>query len=251
MTFSIRTFLIVIAVLSVWLGALVSRSPLFVELAAGGTVLLILLSLALAIWEPRPLLRAFWTGFFALAFGNLLYNGFFHSYQRTSNQVAQVIMGNYQPPTYGPGPYTPGSMPNGVISFPARTALYAPEDEYVNPAPPPPTGAPVSDSANSASETSPGEIPANPNGNSNPQPRETAEPEWEMSGPGTGPYSAPMPAPAPYVWQPVAPDYHEQREAIQASVPPLISLLMGVVGGCVTMWIAAQRKDDDISAKVA
>lgn len=234
MTFSIRTFLVVIAVLSVWLGALVSKSPLLVELAAAGTVLLILLALALAIWEPRPLQRAFWTGFFALAFGSLLYNGFFSSYQKISNQVAQVIMGNYQLPTYGPKPSTT-PIRGGVISFPATTALYAPEDEYFTP--PQAAGAPVSDSPNSASEATPREFPANPNGNFNPQ----SAPEW-----GPNPMPAPMPAaPAPYYWQPVvAADYHEQREAIQAAVPSLISLLMGVIGGCVTMWIAARPKPE-------
>lgn len=224
MTFSIRTFLIVIAVLSVWLGALVSKSPLLVELATSATVLLILLSLALAIWEPRPLQRAFWTGFFALAFGNLIYNGFFNPYQQMSNQVAQAIMGkapSYQTP-YG------YSTPTRAINFPpSQTSFYAPEEGSADQAPSlaPATTSPPS-SADEATNV------------------EVLTPDFPVKGPQPPP---PVPPSAYPVQMPsystgYTGNYYEQREAIRASVPALLSLLMGVIGGCVTMWIASRPK---------
>jgi hypothetical protein len=33
------------------------------------------------------------------------------------------------------------------------------------------------------------------------------------------------------------------REAIRSAFPSLMSLLVGCLGGCVTMWIAARRKE--------
>lgn len=238
MTFSIRTFLIVIAVLSVWLGALVSRSPLFVELAAGGTVLLILLSLALAIWEPRPLLRAFWTGFFALGFGNLLYNGVFNSYQQTSNQVAQVIMGNQQQPRWVPAPAYPTTRPS-FLTPPSVNSFYYPDDVSADT---PPSLATRDPDPNAAlEEASESEL----------SPNSISPPPSVISNPST--FAPPAMPPATYIQMPApyADNYYEQLHAIRVSVPSLLSLLMGVVGGCVTMWIAAKRKDDEVSAKVA
>lgn len=236
MTFSIRTFLVVIAILSVWLGALVSKSPLLVELAAGGTVLLILLSLALAIWEPRPLQRAFWTGFFALAFGNLLYNGFFHSYQQTSNQVAQAIMGNNPQPIYSPATYTYPAPATTILTPPAQVSYYAPEGESDESADSPPSlGSPAAESDGSPDVTTTvDEFPRNP-----------IAPTSPNAVPGFVPPPPTLP-PTTYIQVPVqaygGANYYEQREAIRASVPSLISLLMGVVGGCVTMWIASRPK---------
>lgn len=237
MTFSIRTFLVVIAILSVWLGALVSKSPLLVELAASGTVLLILLSLALAIWEPRPLLRAFWTGFFALAFGNLLYNGFFSSYQQTSSQVAQAIMGTA--PGYGPGAYT---VP--AYSTPTRIpATFAP----------PSANLPVTSffAPDDASADSPPALDASPYEGTDEKPEsETPNNVTPAPAPMAYPTTGPVPQPMPPVAYPVQMpyttayngNYYEQRQAIVASVPSLISLLVGVIGGCVTMWIASRPK---------
>lgn len=93
MTFSIRTFFVAIATVAVWLGALVSRSPLLIEIVANLTGLMILLTLAWAIWERRPEQRAFWTGFFILAFGNLVLSSYLSTYQRTGYQVANLIVG--------------------------------------------------------------------------------------------------------------------------------------------------------------
>lgn len=225
MTFSIRTFLIVIAILAVWLGALVSKSPLLIELAAGGTVLLILLSLALAIWAPRPLQRAFWTGFFALAFGNLLYNGFFHSYGQTSNQVAQLIMGN-NPPMYGPATYSYPAPARSFLTPPSQTSYYAPEDESADS---PPSLSPTDSDSDSS-----------PEGNGLPQ-----NPVAPTAVPGFAP--PPMYPATTYIQMPVQPyggNYYEQRETIRAAVPSLLSLLMGVLGGCVTMWIASRPKPE-------
>lgn len=96
MTFSIRTFFVAIAIVAVWLGALVSKSPVLIEVVANLTGLMILLTLAWAIWEQRPEQRAFWTGFFVLAFGNLVLSSYLSTYQRTGYQVANLIVG--QPP---------------------------------------------------------------------------------------------------------------------------------------------------------
>lgn len=93
MTFSIRTFLVAIALVAVWLGALVSKSPLLIEIVANLTGLMVLLTLAWAIWERRPEQRAFWTGFFILAFGNLVLSSYLSTYQRTGYQVANLIVG--------------------------------------------------------------------------------------------------------------------------------------------------------------
>lgn len=110
MTFSIRTFLIVIGILACWLGALVSNSPLVVELVANATSLLILLTLSLAIWDTQPEQRAFWTGFFVLAFGNLVFTHYFNAWQQTGHELARVILGEPKPATVQP--FNPPSVPS-------------------------------------------------------------------------------------------------------------------------------------------
>jgi hypothetical protein len=92
MTFSIRTILIVMALVALWLGALVSKSSLAIELVSNFTALLILLTLPLAIWDPRPGMRPFWTGFFVLAVGNHLLSNYF-AHQRLNHYFAELISG--------------------------------------------------------------------------------------------------------------------------------------------------------------
>jgi hypothetical protein len=119
MTFSIRSFLIVIAILACWLGALVSKSPLMIELVANTTALLILLTLAFAIWDRRPEQRAFWTGCFVLGFGSLMLTHYSSGYQRTSYRIASLILGDPTAQTTTPFPnYGPNApMPAPSVSF--------------------------------------------------------------------------------------------------------------------------------------
>lgn len=141
MTFSLRTFLIVIAILACWLGAMVSQVPLLVELVASATSLLILLTLALAIWEPRAEWRAFWTGFFVLAFGNLLLTHYFNAYQQTGHEVANLILGAPKPiglptPSFNPPTYFPPQQvtpPNVAPPADARPSLEVEERFYQPP----------------------------------------------------------------------------------------------------------------------
>jgi hypothetical protein len=227
MTFSIRTFLIAIAVVSVWLGALVSKSPLLIELAASATVLLILLTLPLAIWDHRPLLRAFWTGCFVLGFGNLLYCSFFSAYQQTSNQMAGLIMGDQPQPSYRAAPYGyPTTRP--LISPPSsQVSFYAAEESEADSAP--------------TLESPTNDVPANPTAPDPPPP--FAQGTTYIPASTLPPNSYPIQMPSYAAPQPYNGNYYEQREAIRSAFPSLMSLLVGCLGGCVTMWIAARRKE--------
>jgi hypothetical protein len=180
MTFSIRTFFVAIAVIAIWLGALVSKSPLLIEIVANLTGLMILLTLAWAIWERRPEQRAFWTGFFVLAFGNLVLSSYLSTYQRTGYQVANLIVGQPAQQVV--------NTPYGLQWFPATTtnnvALPAPLTNY------------------------------------------TGKYSYTLAG-AVGPN----------------PDIQQQVEAIRSAVPMMASLLVGVVGGWLTLWIWRRRSD--------
>ena len=179
MTFSLRTSLIVTSILACWLGALVSKSPMLMELVASATALLILLTLAFAIWDSRAEQRAFWTGFFVLAFGNLLIAHYFDAYQQTGTEVATRIMG--LPNTGNGGQYMPvPSLTPGGYSGP-------PISYYQPPNPMGPTNIAI-------------QMPIS-----------------------TG-------------------DYYQQLNAIRMSVPYLLSLMAGVIGGWLTLWISRQAK---------
>jgi hypothetical protein len=93
MTFSMRSFLIVIAFVGVWLGVLVSKSTVAIEVASYLTALLILLTLPLAIWDPRPDMRPFWTGFFVLAAGNYALGSHFSTHQQLNHYLAEGFSG--------------------------------------------------------------------------------------------------------------------------------------------------------------
>jgi hypothetical protein len=184
MTFSLRTSLIVTSILACWLGALVSKSATLVELVACATALLIFLTLAFAIWDSRPDQRAFWTGFFVLAFGNLLLAHYFNAYQQTGNEVATRIMGPPNAPNYGPMPtFAPAPMLGPGAYSPPVTSFYQPPDPAT------------------ASITYAVQLPANPN------------------------------------------DYYQQLNSIRMAVPNLLSLLAGVIGGWLTLWISRQARN--------
>jgi hypothetical protein len=197
MTFSLRTFLIVIAILAGWLGAMVSHSPLLVELVANATSLLILLTLALAIWEPRTEWRAFWTGFFVLAFGNLLLSQYFNAYQQTGHEVANLILGLPQPSV----PLTPGSP------------------TYFPPQP-----------------VSPSNLLAPP---ADARPSLEVEERFYQPPYGGGWNSYPA---GSYTFSPVGSEYYQRQTAIRTAVPNLISLLAGVIGGWITMWMRTRSE---------
>ncbi len=129
MTFSLRTFLIVVAALGIWLGALFSGVPLLLELVGYASSLFILLTLPLAIWESRPSRRAFWTGFFVLAVGSYLLSHYFHTLDQTTNQITTLIVPgqanagwtSYPPLSLNPyGPSVSISAPTLVPSNPAN-----------------------------------------------------------------------------------------------------------------------------------
>lgn len=194
--FHTRAFVMMMAVVALWMGAFVAKSPLVAELAVGASIFLILLSLALAIWEPLPLSRAFWSGFFVLACGNLIYSGFFNNYSQTTTQVAQLLLGEQTQPVFVPAPFL--SPPGSSWNTAPRSSYYAPGD---------------------ATES-------NLSANSTPM---TATFSVQLPGSVIPTYNG---------------DYQRQREAIRVAVPLLASLLTGVLGGCVTMWIAARPKPE-------
>jgi hypothetical protein len=122
MTFSLRSILVVIAVVGVWLGAIMSNSLWCVELAAAATNLMFFLSLALAIWQRTPEQRAFWTGFCVLGLANLVLANYFGAYQQTSYRIASAFAAEQPQPmpnvswtTAGPAGYVGGS---GVVFAP-------------------------------------------------------------------------------------------------------------------------------------
>lgn len=181
MTFSIRTFLVVTAILAAWLGALVSNSQLAVELVGNLTALLIVLTLAFAIWDRRPEQRAFWTGFFLLGIANLVIGHYYSGYQWTTAKVATLFLGEPNPSqvagfwTGGPGP----AGPYAPVYAGTTTSYYgAPVPVYVSP-----------------------------------------------SGPPTV-------------------NYYIQQRAISVAVPSLMSLVVGCLGGFLTLWIWRQKADD-------
>jgi hypothetical protein len=101
MNFSLRTALLVTAIVALLLGAVVSKSPLFLELVSTAICLGIALTLPLAIWDHLPARRAFWTGFFALGLASLLMNFYFAAYEQSSSALANVVMefsSGYMPP---------------------------------------------------------------------------------------------------------------------------------------------------------
>lgn len=107
MTFSLRSILLLIAVVAVWLGALMSGSPAAIELAAVATNLSFFVALAMAIWHRSPEQRAFWTGFCVLGIANLVLANHFAAYQQTGYQLATAIVGEQASTSFGWTSYPP------------------------------------------------------------------------------------------------------------------------------------------------
>jgi hypothetical protein len=90
-----------------------------VELAAGATNSLVLLSLALAVWHPQREQRIFWTGFCVLGLGNFVLAKHFSAYAHTRAQITNAVV-SVDPPAITVYPY-PGNT-GFVASDPAAIA---------------------------------------------------------------------------------------------------------------------------------
>jgi hypothetical protein len=123
MTFSLRSILFVIAVVGVWLGAILSQSTLAVELAAAATNLFLLLSVALAIWHPQADQRKFWTGFCLLGLGSFVLGHYFSAYETTKIQIANIVASATPQPAYS-GPPVSGTVPPNYYAPPAYAGGY-------------------------------------------------------------------------------------------------------------------------------
>ncbi|QDU25152.1 hypothetical protein ETAA8_02140 [Anatilimnocola aggregata] len=205
MNFSIRTGLIAVSIVAVLLGAIVSKSPLVMELATNLVLLGICLTLALAIWDREPLRRAFWTGFFVLGFGNVVLASYFNAYQQSTSELSTLLMGQPQPG--GPAVSYPRTRIIPSSSFKPPVTEYLTEEVY-EPTLTPPQPVPTTTAPNSA-------------------------PSFAMP-PSNFP---PPPMATPYY----SSDYYLQFEAIRSSLPVMFSLLVAGIGGWVTMWISHQR----------
>jgi hypothetical protein len=139
MTFSLRTFLIVIGILAVWLAALFAKSPLLLEIVGYATALFVLMSLAFAIWDQRPRHRAFWTGFFVVGVGNSLAGECFNLEVGLRTELSDAILtprdgSKWAPvtaptnPFAAPVPVYPGpgfpSLPSGSGPSPTVPSMY-------------------------------------------------------------------------------------------------------------------------------
>jgi hypothetical protein len=94
MTFSLRTILLVTAVVATLLGAFVSRSPLFLEITALLIYLGVAVSLPLAIWHPSPAQRAFWTGFFVVGATCFFATRYYAASRTMTEELTKVFMGS-------------------------------------------------------------------------------------------------------------------------------------------------------------
>jgi len=238
MNFSIRTGLVIVSIVAVMLGAVVSKSPLMLELVSNLVRLGICLTLALAIWDSVPARRAFWTGFFVLSFGNLILASYFGAYQQSSDELASLIMG--QPQAGSVFPYNPYASP------------WAPSSSFGNP----PTvndnfkvivdeeEAPVANSSEADDKPTIDEVPFNS--------QQTTPSPPTLTPPANFPQSAPaMPPPIYAVPVQIGADYYVQRNAIQRALPIMFSLVTGLIGGWLTMWISRQKVTHSASKESA
>ena len=69
MRFKTTSLLVAIAFAGLWLGALLSRSTVFIEMASLVSIGVIFIALPLAIFDNNKYRRAFWAGFFSVGFG--------------------------------------------------------------------------------------------------------------------------------------------------------------------------------------
>lgn len=72
MTFSLRTTLIGIAYVALWLGAVSTGNTVMIEFMVCVSVWVLFLALPMAIWDSNVERRPFWGGFFAVGIANVL-----------------------------------------------------------------------------------------------------------------------------------------------------------------------------------
>lgn len=92
MAFSLRTVLLAIAISSLWLGAVVTRSPVLLELASVSSLLLLFLAIPLSFYDHENR-KPFWAGFAAIGLGLMLAATFFDlPLHKTSNAITGFAM---------------------------------------------------------------------------------------------------------------------------------------------------------------
>ena len=91
MRFSIRALLATFLIAAIWLGALLSRSAIAIELASLFSIGAIFLSLPLAIFDTVQTQRAFCAGFFAVGFGTFLVFNVGSWMDETSDAISLAI----------------------------------------------------------------------------------------------------------------------------------------------------------------
>ena len=92
MAFSLRTVLLAIAISSLWLGAVVTRSPVMLELASVSSLLILFLAIPLSFYDHENR-KPFWAGFAAIGLGLMLAATFFDlPLHKTSNAITGIVM---------------------------------------------------------------------------------------------------------------------------------------------------------------
>ncbi|MEM9512997.1 MAG: hypothetical protein AAF978_10020, partial [Cyanobacteria bacterium P01_E01_bin.48] len=92
MAFSLRTVLLAIAISSLWLGAVVTRSPVLLELASVSSLLLLFLAIPLSFYDHENR-KPFWAGFAAIGLGLMLAATFFDlPLHKTSSAITEFAM---------------------------------------------------------------------------------------------------------------------------------------------------------------
>ena len=92
MAFSLRTLLLSIAISSLWLGAVVARSAVLLEVASVSSLLLLFLAIPLCFYDDENR-RPFWAGFAAIGLGLMLAATFFDlPLHKTSNAITGFAM---------------------------------------------------------------------------------------------------------------------------------------------------------------
>jgi len=92
MAFSLRSSLLAVAISSLWLGAVVTRSPLLLELASVTSLLLLFLAIPLSFYDNDER-KPFWSGFAAIGLGLMLAATFFDlPLDKTINTITEFVI---------------------------------------------------------------------------------------------------------------------------------------------------------------
>ena len=92
MAFSLRTLMLTIGLSSLWLGAIVTRSPVLLEVASVSSLLLLFLAIPLCFYD-HPHRQSFWAGFSAIGIGLMMAATFFDlPIHKTCNAITGIAM---------------------------------------------------------------------------------------------------------------------------------------------------------------